>query len=60
MGLIFALIVIGILTYILSRQNKSETIIQNNNSVLYKVLTITTIGLAIVQAPLFYYPNLCN
>jgi hypothetical protein len=55
MGLMFALIVIGILTYILSRQNKSETIIQNNNSVLYKVLIITTIGLAIVQAPLFYY-----
>lgn len=55
MGLILALIVIGVLTYILSRQKKTEIITQNNNSVLFNVWTMITVGLAIVQAPLFYY-----
>lgn len=55
MGLIFAIIVIGILTYILSRRERSDNKTLISNVSIYNVLTIITIGLAIAQAPLFYY-----
>jgi hypothetical protein len=57
MGLVVALIVIGILVYILSRRNKSnsKTLDFNSKSLHIRILTIITIGLAIAQAPIFYY-----
>lgn len=57
MGLVVALIVIGILVYILSRRNESnsKTLDSNSKSLHIRILTIITIGLAIAQAPIFYY-----
>ena len=57
MGLVVALLVIGILAYILFRRNESDNKKVNSNPkpLIRNIVTIITIGLAIAQAPFFYY-----
>lgn len=55
MGLIIVIVVIVFLAYMLLKQNKSESKTLNSNPILLNGLTTIIIGLAIAQAPFFYY-----
>jgi len=57
MGLIIALVVVGILVFILSKQKQKSEVVSDSkyNSSVGSTLTIVVICLALIQAPFFYY-----